>query len=226
MSRVTALVPRYAMTPPQARALTDRIRADAEALWSRLLDAYERGVHTALGYESWHAYMKVEFGKGRSAAYQLLSAGRVARAIEAHSADADSIALKSENVARALAPVLRQKGAEAVAEAHAEAVVEHGPEPTAEQVRQIAQQRLAPVAQQKLTREQQHFSNNLSGMAIAAGYVSRKLRRKTKAQAALTAEIMAVDEKTWAEWREQANEVYNAARQLRRIMKEGEHGNA
>jgi hypothetical protein len=64
----------------------------------------------------------------------------------------------------------------------------------------------------KLTKEQEQFGNNLSGMVLAARYVRTKLGRKA------TASLLAVDDETWARWQAQVNEVHNAARELRRFI--------
>ncbi len=119
---VTTLVPRASLTPASARSLTEAIKADAEKLWTRLLSAYERGVHTALGYPSWQAYMQAEFGAKSSASYRVLDAGRVAQAIEAHSPNGESPAIRNESVARELVTVLREEGEEAVTEAWTDVV--------------------------------------------------------------------------------------------------------
>jgi len=66
-------------------------------------------------------------------AYQLVNAGRVARVLASQSAIADSP--RVEGVARELAPVLKDKGEQAVVETWVEAVAEHGEQPTAAQVR-------------------------------------------------------------------------------------------
>jgi hypothetical protein len=89
-----------------ARALTEEVKADAAALWTKLLRLYEDGAHTALGYSSWADYCAAEFDMGRSHAYRLLDAGRVVEAIEAHSPNGDSP--PSEAVAREFVPVLRE----------------------------------------------------------------------------------------------------------------------
>lgn len=58
---------------------------EADEVWHLLLQAYERGAHTALGYSSWGEYFEAEFGGRKTRAYELLDAGRVVRAIETHS---------------------------------------------------------------------------------------------------------------------------------------------
>ncbi len=112
-----------------ARALTDRIREGAENLGRMLLEAYEGGAHTALGYASWGAYFEAEFGHKKSKAYQLLEAGRVVRAIDANSAIAER---PTESQARPLAPIAKTdpQGAARIWEVTVE---EHG-DPTAAEV--------------------------------------------------------------------------------------------
>ncbi len=92
------------LTPETARILTDRVKADAVALWEKLLELYECGAHTALGYRSWAQYCSVEFDMGKSQAYRLLDSGRVIAVL-----DESPIGERptSEAVARELVPVLR-----------------------------------------------------------------------------------------------------------------------
>src|SRR2546429_7728907 len=46
-------------------SLTDEVKRDAEALWTKLLALYNGGAQLALGYTSWGDYFRDEFG-GRS----------------------------------------------------------------------------------------------------------------------------------------------------------------
>lgn len=115
----------------RARELTDQIKANADELWRLMLQAYEGGAHTALGYSSWGDYFETEFGGGKSQAYRVLDAGRVARALEDDSPigerDDDSSVGKqlNEAQARALSPLVKEDPALArrVAE---EVNAEHG----------------------------------------------------------------------------------------------------
>jgi hypothetical protein len=116
--------------PNEARRLTDEVKADAAALWVKLLRLYEGGAHTALGYSSWADYCAEEFDMGKSQAYRVLEAARVVEAIPQLGNGAPS-----EAVARELVPVLREDP-EDVEEVWAEVVEEHGPRPTARQVRE------------------------------------------------------------------------------------------
>lgn len=68
-------------TAAEARRLTDEVKADAAALWAKLLQLYEGGAHTALGYSSWADYCEAEFEMGKSHAYRILDAARVIDAI-------------------------------------------------------------------------------------------------------------------------------------------------
>ena len=112
---------RLSLTEEAARALTDEVKRDAEALWAKLLDLYEGKAHEALGYTSWGDYYTAEFGGSRSAAYRLLEAGRVALAIVSPNVGTDQLpAPPTVHHAQALAPFLRQHGEEAVREAWAE----------------------------------------------------------------------------------------------------------
>ena len=53
------------MSVEAARALTDEIRADAEMLWAKIVDAYTGRVWQILGYSSWDTYCGTEFGNMR-----------------------------------------------------------------------------------------------------------------------------------------------------------------
>lgn len=123
------------LTADAARLLTDEVKEDAAALWSKLLRLYERGAHTALGYSSWGSYYRAEFGGGTSGAYRLLEAAKVCELLT-DSPIGEQTLPASESVARELVPVLRDEP-ERVEEVWAEAVEEHGPEPTAKQVREV-----------------------------------------------------------------------------------------
>jgi hypothetical protein len=121
-----------------ARALTDEVKADAAALWSKLLRLYEGGAHTALGYSSWHAYCSVEFDLGRDAAYRTLKAAEVVEVLK-QSPNGDSRPQPAtEAVARELAPVIRLHGPEVAAEVW-DVLTEDGRQPTAAQTRDVVQ---------------------------------------------------------------------------------------
>lgn len=207
--------------PTTARMVTDSIKTDVENLWHKLLGAYERNVHTALGYSSWHAYCKAEFNLGQSRAYQLLDAGKVAKAIETHSTSVESP--KQEAAARKLAPILRKKGEEAVAQVWEQAVDKHGPDPTGEEVEEVARamgdyEPEPPPAKppRKLTRQQKEFRNAMSAMELWAEYVRNVLAYRSDEERARVQDLLSIDDETWEEWRRQAGLIYLAGSQLRR----------
>lgn len=137
MSEITAI----ALTLEQARDLTDEVKADAAALWAKLLTLYEGKAHEALGYSSWADYYGEEFGESKSRGYQLLEAARVDRALT------DSTMVErptGERVAREMAPILKDEGPEAVEEVWGEVVEQHGAAPTAAQVREVVEDHRAP----------------------------------------------------------------------------------
>jgi phage N-6-adenine-methyltransferase len=138
------LSPALAVAPPltksAARLLTDEVKADAAALWAKLLSLYEGAAHTALGYSSWAAYCADEFDMGRDYSYKLLSSARVVEAL-GESTFVDSPP-RSEAVARELVPVLRE-APEEVPEVWGEVVDLHGPTPTAAQVREVVDEKRA-----------------------------------------------------------------------------------
>lgn len=91
------------LSPEQAKALTEEVRADVAALWAKVLELYEGGAHVALGYGGWREYWAAEFGGQGARGEQLVRAGRVARAL----AEAGLPAPANDSVARKLTPVLR-----------------------------------------------------------------------------------------------------------------------
>jgi hypothetical protein len=120
----------------EARSLTDEVKQDAERLWRKLVELYDGGAHLALGFNSWGDYFATEFGGSSSRAYQILDAGRVARALGSTNGG-----MANERQARALTPLLdqpdqlRDAWAEASASGHA----------TSEKVREAVERRLPPV---------------------------------------------------------------------------------
>jgi hypothetical protein len=53
------------MSPEEARAITDRIKANLDDIWELMVDAFVRRAWRALGYQSWDAYRIAEFGQCR-----------------------------------------------------------------------------------------------------------------------------------------------------------------
>ncbi len=124
------------LSPDEARSLTDKIKARSEELWHLLLEAYEGGAHTALGYSSWGAYFEAEYGGSKSRAYQLIDAGRVARAIEGQSKNLDSI--PNDLVARELSP-LAKEDAKTAGRVLDDLVEEHGDKITGSHARKAVE---------------------------------------------------------------------------------------
>jgi hypothetical protein len=127
-----ALVP--ILGPSEARRLTDEVKRDVEALWRKLLELYDGGAHTALGYSSWGAYFEVEFGQSGRRGYQLLDAGRVLESV-----NHGSMAPPNERQARELAPLLDEP--KQLRETWAEAR-ERQAEPSAADVRDVVEAKL------------------------------------------------------------------------------------
>lgn len=129
---MSALSVESGLTQAAARALTDEVKADAAALWGKLLALYEGGAHAVLGYSSWGTYFEEEFGQSGAHGYRLLDSARVLDALPAGDSPI------GESVTRQLVPVLR-RDPEAVEEVWAEVVEEYGSAPTAAQVREVVQ---------------------------------------------------------------------------------------
>jgi N6-adenosine-specific RNA methylase IME4 len=121
----------------EARRLTDEVKRDAAALWTKLLRLYEGAAHVALGYTSWGAYFEAEFGGSSSRTYQLLDAGRVAGVL----ADSTIVERPNEAQARELVPLLDQP--DELVEVVLELRAEHGDRVTAELIREQVRRRLA-----------------------------------------------------------------------------------
>lgn len=130
------------MTPEAARSLTEEVKADAAALWGKLLALYEGEAHTTLGYSSWGAYYEEEFGARYRDGYRVLEAARVVDAISDK-----FVTPPNESVARELVPVLRD-APEQVEEVWGQVVELHGETPTAAQVRETVQRTQGQLANQ------------------------------------------------------------------------------
>lgn len=118
----------------EARRLTDEVKREAASLWRTLVDLHDRGAHTVLGYSSWHAYCKAEFGFGPSHSYRLLDAGRIA-AVVPH--------VGNEAQARPLVPLLRDHGEQAVIDVVREVFEQHGERAPAAQLKRAVAARMA-----------------------------------------------------------------------------------
>lgn len=117
-------------TPDEARSLTDRIKDTAEALWSLLAEAHDRGAWQALGYGSFKEYVTAEFGMTKQRAYQLLDQARVIAAIT--EASGSTVVDLSERAAREVKPRLK-----AVTDSIKGKLTEEAPAPDPERVQAI-----------------------------------------------------------------------------------------
>jgi VRR-NUC domain-containing protein len=158
-----ALVP--VLGPSEARRLTDEIKRDAEALWGKLVELYDGGAHTALGYSSWQAYCETEFGFGRSQSYRLLEAGRVAELVP-HGG-------MNERQARELAPLLRDQDMDGIVEVWSELRAQHGEDMTAEKVRTAVEKRQASKPESSPTTDvtEKQFMAAVIEMAQMLGWL-------------------------------------------------------
>lgn len=107
------------MNKGEAKALTDRIRSAVDGLWQLLLEAHDRQAFKALGYATWEAYVKDEFGMGRSRAYQILDQGRAIEAIREATGDLSTMVDISERDARDIKPALDEVKADVAARVEA-----------------------------------------------------------------------------------------------------------
>lgn len=60
------------ISAPDASALTERIREEAERTWALLAEAYDQGAWSVLGHQSWDDYVAAEFDVTASPAMRLL----------------------------------------------------------------------------------------------------------------------------------------------------------
>jgi hypothetical protein len=117
----------------EAKALTEEVRRDTAALWTKVLTLYERGAHLALGYGSWGDYWSHEFGGSPARGDQLVRAGRVARAI----GEAGLPLPANDSTARQLLPVLAH-APEKLSELWGRAVEQYE-QPNTRQIRALVQ---------------------------------------------------------------------------------------
>ena len=126
-----------ALTPAEARALTDEVKADLLALHEKCLRLYEGRAHEALGYSSWAAYAEAEFGEAKSNAYRALDFARVLRMLP----DSPIGERLNEAQARELVPLLDDERALVAAYQQAKAIAEErGAKLTANHLRSAVQQ--------------------------------------------------------------------------------------
>lgn len=144
---MTAVVPMGPLTAEDARTLTDEVKQDAHALWTKLLRLFEGDAHKALGYRTWGQYYEAEFGGSAKEGNRMLAAGRVLESLEPadfRGEGSPGSPLLNERAARELQPLLR-RGADAVRDAYEEAVeLAGGEKPTARQVREVVQLHCTP----------------------------------------------------------------------------------
>lgn len=132
----------------RARQLTDRIRQAADDLWALLLQAYEGGAWTALGYRTWEAYVRAEFDMSRARAYQLVDQGFVLRELEKAAGVSTTVDI-SEREARDLKPHL-----EVVKDAIRQAVENVPEERVAEIVTEVVEQERSRIIRQRQDRKE------------------------------------------------------------------------
>lgn len=94
------------LTTDAARELTDAIKQTSEVLFTLIQRAHAGKAWLALGYSSFHEYVREEFNMSRSRAYQILDQARVVEAIEAALPEGAVMPHISEAAARDLKSVL------------------------------------------------------------------------------------------------------------------------
>jgi hypothetical protein len=156
---VTGEVVAVQLGAAEARALTDEVKIDAAALWTKLLRLYEGGAHLALDYSSWGSYFEAEFGGSRSRAYELLNAGRVLDSVRHAGLAPPANARQAAELAPLLddPELLRDAWTEATTNGH----------PTAASVRDAVTRRLRPLVHEPTEEERQRATALHVALAIA-----------------------------------------------------------
>lgn len=163
------------LSEDEARRLTDEVKQDAAALWTKLLRLYEGQAHTALGYSSWAAYCADEFDIGKSQAYRLLDAGRVADTL-AESPIGERPEL-TESVARELVPLKDDPTA------MVEVLDQAGEKPTAKSVRAaVTKQSAFEQRAQELREEKQAQDERMAAWHRESQADERELIRAFKTE--------------------------------------------
>jgi hypothetical protein len=172
--------PVVVLSEDEARRLTDEVKQDAAALWTKLLRLYEGQAHAALGYSSWAGYCANEFDIGKSQAYRLLDAGRVADTL-AQSPIGERPEL-TESVARELVPLKDDPTA------MVEVLDQAGEKPTAKSVRAAVtkqsafEQRAQELREDKQAQEAATGSERLAAWRRESQADERELIRAFKTE--------------------------------------------
>lgn len=140
------------MSKAEAEEITTRIRSAVEDIRKLVAKAHGGKAWKALGYKSWEAYVKAEFGMSRGHSYRLLQQGEVIEAIEEAVGDLSPMGDISERTARELNDDL-PAATEAIRER-----VEKGEQPE-DAAKDIAAQRRAEKEQRKSEREAEKAEN-------------------------------------------------------------------
>lgn len=153
------------LTQAAARKLTDEIKADAHKLSDKIVQAYDGGAWSALGYSSWREYTMSEFDMSQSQAYRLLDMGRVMRALESVSPIGEK---PNEAQARELVPLKDEP--EKLANVWKNANERKEGKPTARDLREAVADIVAEEAEKHAQRAEDRAANrDLASKAERAG---------------------------------------------------------
>lgn len=210
----------------EARSLTDEVKHDSERLWRKLVELYDGGAHLALGYRSWGAYFKTEFGQSERHGYRLLDAGK---ALEIVASD-PRVTVPNERQARELAPLLDDPPV--LNEAWEEAVnSSSNGKPTAVAVKEVVGRRVVSQAEREEMLRLREQGTSVAKIAATVGWsqqtVSRVTaeptpkRRLARRQSSATAQTRALAKihQTCREWQEAGDEEYIPAPELARRIR-------
>jgi len=149
------------MTKEAARDLTNQINEASEDLAHMLQTAHDNGAYTALGYETWRAYVKAELKFSERRSFQLLDFAEIQDQLaqgvnicSLASVDLQPLTPTIPPITEAAARELKPVAAENRAAVYAEAVDESGGEtPTAATVKRAAAKVAKPPEQEPFEGE-------------------------------------------------------------------------
>lgn len=159
----TQQAPTGTMTKAEARVLTDRIKNAVEDIRKLVAKAHDAKAWKPLGYATWEAYVKTEFGMSRSYAHRLIQQGEVIEAIESAAGNLSPMGNISEREARELKPVLADVTAEIKQR------VEQGEKPDTAATEAIKSAREKSKAEREATRSKNEAASDETRAKYSAG---------------------------------------------------------
>lgn len=212
------------LSKDDARSLTDEVKHDAERLWRKLVELYDREAHLALGYSSWGSYFTAEFGGHASRGYQLLNAARIAEIL-----DSTTVERPNEAQTRELAPLLKEPAR--MKAAWKEAVEATNGNPTALAVKETVSRRAMTDDDRQEIMELRKQGKKVAEISAIVGWSQSavsKVTAKPKKPGRLPRRQQAGTDQTRAlakihqscrDWNEMGDEVYIPAPEIARRIR-------